>query len=112
MQLILNLNFTIIAIVSAFFAAMTNIFAKILLKDVKGYNIMGLSFLMVGSTLLIFSPIFYKFNPSWVSIGLLYGIGILDAAANYYYFRSFEQAEVSVATPLLALAPIITFIGA
>jgi drug/metabolite transporter (DMT)-like permease len=112
MEFILTLNFSIIAVFSAFFAALANIFAKILLKDVKGFNVMGLSFLMVGSTLLIFSPIFYKFNPSWASIGLLYTIGILDAAANYYYFKSFEQSEASVATSLLALAPIITFIGA
>jgi drug/metabolite transporter (DMT)-like permease len=112
MQFILNLNFTIIAIISAFFGALANIFAKILLKDVKGYDVMGLSFLMMGSTLLIFSPIFYRFNPSWQSIGLLYTIGIIDTAANYFYFKSFEQSEVSVATSLLALAPIITFIGA
>lgn len=112
MQLFSGLNFTVIALISAFFAALSNIFARILLKNVKGYNIMGLSFLMVGSTLLIFSPIFYQFSPNWVSIGLLYTIGILDAAANYFYFKSFEQSEASVATSLLALAPIITFIGA
>lgn len=112
MQWISNLNFTVIALISAFFSSLANIFARVLLKDVKGYNIMGLSFLMVGSTLLIFSPLFYHFNPSWVTIGLLYAIGIIDSAANYYYFKSFEQSEASVATSLLALAPVITFIGA
>ena len=111
-QFISHLDFTAIAIASAFFGALSNIFARKLLKDVESYNVMGLSFLMVGSTLLIFSPIFYHFTPSWITIGLLYSIGIIDTAANYYYFKSFEQSDAGIATSLLALAPIITFIGA
>lgn len=83
-----------------------------LLKDVESYNIMGLSFLMVGSTLLVFSPIFYHFTPSWTTIGLLYTIGIIDTVANYYYFKSFEHSDAGIASSMLALAPIITFIGA
>lgn len=66
---------------------------------------------MVGSTLLALSPLFYRFNPSWLSIFLLYAIGIIDAVANYFYFKSFEQSEASVATSLLSMAPIFTFIG-
>lgn len=112
MEIFSNYSFTTIAILSAFFSALANVFAKILLKDIKGSSIMGLSFLMVGSTLLIFSPLFYKFNPSWLSIGLLYTIGIIDGAANYFYFKTFERSEAGVATSLLALSPMITFIGA
>jgi drug/metabolite transporter (DMT)-like permease len=106
-----NLNYTYIAVISAFFAAVTNIAARALLKEAKSYNIMGLSFLMIGSFMLIFSPIFYFFKPTWAAIGLLYLIGIIDATANYFYFKSFEKTEASVATSLLALAPMITFIG-
>lgn len=106
-----NLNYQSIAIISAFFAALANIAARALLREAKSYNIMGLSFLMIGSSMLIFSPIFYFFNPTWTAIGLLYLIGVIDALANYFYFKSFEKSEASVATPLLALAPIITFIG-
>jgi len=106
-----NLNYTYIAIISAFFAAVANIAARALLKEAKSYNIMGLSFLMIGSSMLIFSPIFYFFNPTWTAIGLLYLIGIIDATANYFYFKSFEKSEAGVATSLLALAPAITFIG-
>ena len=54
-----NLNYTYIAIISAFFAAVANIAARALLKEAKSYNIMGLSFLMIGSSMLIFSPIFF-----------------------------------------------------
>ncbi|MBI4652667.1 DMT family transporter [Candidatus Kuenenbacteria bacterium] len=107
-----NLDYTIIAIISALFGAMANVLARVLLKNVKSYNVMGLSFLMVGSTLLMLAPLFYHFNPSWTTIGLLYLIGIIDAAANYFYFKSFEKSEASVASSMLALAPIITFIGA
>lgn len=111
MELLAKLDFTTLAIISAFFGALANIFARILLKDVESYNIMGLSFLMVGSTLLIFSPMFYYFMPSWATIGLLYAIGIIDTASNYYYFKSFEMSEAGIATSLLALSPVITFIG-
>lgn len=106
-----NLNYMYIALISAFFAAIANIAARALLKEAHSYNIMGLSFLMIGSSMLIFSPIFYFFKPTWTAIGLLYLIGVIDATANYFYFKSFEKAEASVATSLLALAPIITFIG-
>lgn len=100
-HIIFNLDYTIIAIISALFGAMANVFARVLLKNVKSYNVMGLSFLMVGSTLLMLAPLFYRFNPSWSTIGLLYTIGIVDAAANYFYFKSFEKSEASVATSCL-----------
>ena len=106
-----NLDYTVIALISAFFGATANIAARVLLKNVKSYNIMGLSFLMVGSTMLIISPLFYFFEPSWITIGLLYSIAIIDATGNYFYFKTFEKTEANIASSMLALTPAFTFIG-
>ena len=112
MDFILDLDFKLIAIFSALFGALSNIVARVLLKEYRSYDVMGLSFLMVGSTLLLVSPLFYHFEPSWITIGLLYLIGIIDAGANYFYFKTFEKTESSIATSVLSLTPAFSFIGA
>ncbi len=63
----------------------------------------------MGATLLIISPLFYKFLISWQSIGLILLIAATDTLGNYFYFKTFENTEASIALPLLSLAPVITF---
>jgi drug/metabolite transporter (DMT)-like permease len=103
-------NFTIIAIVSAFFAAIANILARTLLKDLRSRDIIGINFLTLAVTLLIFSPLFYHFDASLLAFGLIILIALIDALANFFYFKTFEQTEASVATPILSLAPAVTFL--
>jgi len=106
----LNLDYKVIAIIGAFFGALANIFARVLLKEVKAYHSMGISFLMMGATLLIFSPLFFHFVPTWKTITLLYLIGALDAVANFFYFKTFEKTEANTATSILSLSPIFVFL--
>ena len=46
---------------------------------------------------------------SWQSIGLVLLIGLIDTLGNYFYFKTFEKTEASIALPLLSLAPVVTF---
>lgn len=108
-EFITQLDYKILAIVSAFFWALANIFARVFLKEVKAYHSMGISFLMVGSTLMILSPLFFHFEPTWKTILLLYLIAVIDAIANYFYFKTFEKTEANVATSVLSLSPIFVF---
>lgn len=105
----INLNFTIIAILSAVFAAIASILARTLLKDIKSKDILGINFLTMGAVLLLISPMFYFFEPSILSILLLLSVGLIDGIANYFYFKIFEKTEASVAAPLISLAPVFAF---
>jgi len=105
----LDINYTLIAVASAIFAAIANVLARVLLKNLKAKNIVGINFLTMAATLLVISPAFYYFVPSPLTIVLLLSIGAIDTLANYFYFKTFEKTEASVATPILSIAPIVTF---
>lgn len=94
---------------SAVFAAIANILARTLLKDIRSRDVLGVNFFIMALTLLVLSPLFFQFSLTWLSLGLIVLIGIIDAAANYFYFKTFENSEASAATPLLSLAPGFTF---
>lgn len=102
-------SFTAIALISAFFGGIANILARTLLKDLKARDILGINFLTMGATLVLISPLFYKFNATLLSFSLIILIALIDTLANYFYFKTFEQTEASIATPVLSLAPAFTF---
>ena len=99
-----------ILIFSALLAAVASILARVLLKDIPVKKILAVNFLIMAATLLVFSPLFYKFDFSLENIGLVFLIAVIDTLANYFYFKTFEKTEASIAIPILSLAPIITFL--
>lgn len=99
-----------IPIFSALLAAVASILARVLLKDIPVKKILAVNFLIMAATLLVFSPLFYKFDFSLENIGLVFLIAVIDTLANYFYFKTFEKTEASIAIPILSLAPIITFL--
>lgn len=102
-------HFTLIALASSVFAAIANILARTILREVKAQDMLSVNFFTIGATLVLFSPLFYFFNATYQSMALLMLIAIIDTAANYFYFKTFEKTEAGVATPLLSLAPAFTF---
>ncbi len=102
-------NFTLVAVASALLGSVASILARTLLKDLKSKDILGINFLTMGATLLIISPFFYNFQPSLIAFLLLILVAFIDTLANYFFFKTFEQTEASVATPILSLAPVFTF---
>ncbi|MES2023779.1 MAG: EamA family transporter [Patescibacteria group bacterium] len=100
---------TIIPIASAFLAAIAGILARVLLKDTPAKKMLSINFLIMGATLLVISPFFYKFTASWQSVSIVLLIAIIDTLGNYFYFKTFEKTEASIALPLLSLAPVVTF---
>lgn len=79
------------------------------MKGAPAKQMLAINFFIMGVVLLIISPLFYKFIISWQSIVLILLIGIIDGFGNYFYFKTFEKTEASIALPLLSLAPIVTF---
>lgn len=100
---------TSIAIISAGFGAVANILARTLLKGTRAQDMLSINFLTMAATLLLVSPLFYSFHVTLISGGLVLLVGFIDSFANYFYFKTFEKTEASIATPLLSLAPAFTF---
>ncbi len=101
---------TWIPIASAVLAAVASVLARVLLKGIPAKKILAVNFFTMAATLLVLSPLFYKFVFSWTSAGLVLLIAVIDTLANYFYFKTFEKTEASVAVPILSLAPAITFL--
>ena len=110
MEFPIPLNFTTIAILSSFFAAIANILARTLLKEIKAKEILAVNFFVMAGTLAFFSHTFYFFEISNTSLLLFASIVVIDAVANYFYFKSFEKSEASVVTPILSLLPIFALL--
>lgn len=107
---ITNLNFTVVAVISALFGAIANLIARVLLKNLRSQDILAINFFTMAVTLVLISPLFYQFKPSVLTFSLIALIAVIDTAANYFFFKTFENTEASVATPILSLAPGFTFI--
>ncbi|MBI4406983.1 MAG: DMT family transporter [Candidatus Kerfeldbacteria bacterium] len=105
------MSYTTLALLSAIFAAIANVSARTLLKQLKVRDMFGISFLSVAGLLLLGSPWFYHFQITPRSILLLAMIICLDTIGNFFYFKSFERHEASTVTPLLALSPAFAFLG-
>jgi len=124
-----NIDYRLLAILSAFFGAISDIMARTILKNIntniqkqedhkiKAQDILGLNFLIMTGTLAILSPCFFqidvKANTMFgmsTTIPIVIFVSLLDLVANYYYFKSFENCEVSIATPILSLSPGFVFI--
>lgn len=103
-------SYTSLALISSVMGAIATILARTLLKDLKARDIMGVNFLVMGATLLLFSPLFYKFEASWLSMALVFLIAGIDTLANFLYFKTLEKMEASAAAPVLSLAPGFAFL--
>ncbi|MBF8273532.1 MAG: Membrane protein containing DUF6, transrane [Magnetococcales bacterium] len=98
------------AIFSAFFGALANLLAKTILRDVKAKDILGINFLIMTGVMSILSPSFFFIGEDLLIIlPLIVLIAFVDYFANYFFFKAFEKSDVSIATPMLALAPGFTF---
>jgi drug/metabolite transporter (DMT)-like permease len=102
-------NFTLIAVTSAFLGAIATILARTLLRNLQTQEILAVNFFIMAAVLLLLSPLFYTFDASPITMGLVLLIAFIDTAANYLFFKTFERTDASAASPLLSLAPAFTF---
>ena len=98
------------ALLAAVFGAIEYVLARQLLKYFRPNQFVILGFFIVLVVLLIFSPFFYFFKLTLISIGLLILMALIDTGANYFYFKTLEKSEASIAAPVLSLAPGFTFL--
>lgn len=104
------MDFTYLAIGAAFFGAIANLMARFLLKKIKSQNIFWFNFVIMGVSLALLSPLFYFFEATSTTMTILVCVALIDTLANLSYFKAFEKLEAGAVTPVLSLAPIITFV--
>lgn len=71
-------------------------------------HLISVNFALMFCMLLPAAPFFWQFDFSWQAFGLFLLAALLDAAANLFYFLSFEHLPAVTTTALLALSPIIS----
>ena len=104
-----SLSFVNLALFSAFFASLGHVLAKTILKEVKSKDIVGINFLIMAGSMLIFVPFFYYFKVSFASVSCVIFIAYFDTISNFYFFKAIEKTEITVITPILSLAPVFVF---
>lgn len=97
-----------IGISAAFFSALTNVYLKKLFNSGTINELAPLNFFLNAIMMVIFSPLFYYFNPSLKGIIILIEIFILDTLANYFYYVAIESTEVSYTSIFMSLSPMFT----
>jgi drug/metabolite transporter (DMT)-like permease len=103
-------DYTMLALASAAFGAASNIMAKRLFVSIKPKDAMSVTFLTMFSVLTFLMPIYFKFNPTFIAVILVLSVAIIDFLSNYFFFKSFENSDVSIVTCVHALAPAFSFV--
>lgn len=100
----------LVGIGSALFLSLVNVFLKKLFQKISSRELAPLSFFLASVTMLIFSPFYYHFEYTLNTVIILSIIFILDAIANYLYYRAIESYEVSYESVFMSLSPIFTLL--
>ena len=100
----------LLGLLSSFFGALTNLLARQVMRFTSTRNYITLNFVLLTLMLLPFAPFFFQVRWSWQTFGLLALVALLDGAANYLYFLSFEISDAVTASSLLSLSPFFTLL--
>lgn len=98
------------AVVSAFSGGIANLLARRLVRYAPARDLVSVNFGLMTVMLLPAAPWFWKFDGSWLALGIFLLAAVLDAAANILYFKSFEVLPAVTASSILALSPLFSLL--
>ena len=81
-EILINPHFIVLSIISALFAAISNIYVKRIVQNIEVKDILAINFMTICIVLTLFSPFFFKFKVNYLSISLLFTIGLIDTIGN------------------------------
>lgn len=99
-----------LSLASAVFGALSNVAAKHMMGLCATRDFLSVNFAILFVTLLPFAPIAFKIKTTPLGIGAILLASLVDAWANYFYFRSFEMNDAATASGLLSVAPLFTLL--
>lgn len=97
----------ILAILSAVAGAIANLLARGISRFATTREYLAANFALMFLMLLPAAPFFWQLSLRWEAIAALLAAAIIDLAANYFYFRSFEALDAVTASSILSLSPVI-----
>ncbi len=107
----LQMEFPILlSLVSALFGALNNILAKYVMGFARPKDYISVNFAVIFALMIPFAPFFFQLTPTPRAIILVIIASIVDSAANYFYFKSFEMTDASTASALLSLSPLFAML--
>lgn len=97
----------ILAILSAAAGAVANLLARGISRFATTREYLAANFALMFLMLLPAAPFFWRLSLRWEAIAALLAAALIDLAANYFYFRSFEALDAVTASSILSLSPVI-----
>lgn len=98
------------ALISAFSGGIANLMARRLVRFAPARDLVSFNFALMAVMLLPAAPWFWSFEANWQSIGIFALAALVDAAANIFYFESFEVLPAVTASSILALSPLFSLL--
>jgi drug/metabolite transporter (DMT)-like permease len=94
------------AILSAGSGGAAALLARRFMNFTNSRNLVSLNFGLLFLMMLPAAPFFWHFELTWQAGSLFLITAMVDAAANYFYFKSFESLQAVTASAILALSPL------
>lgn len=102
------MNAVALAIFSAISGAVANLLARTVTRFAPTRDVLAINFGLMFLILLPAAPFFLRLDWRLVSVGTLLAAAGIDLAANYFYFRSFEELDAITASSVLSLSPAVS----
>lgn len=96
-----------LAAVSAMTGALANLLARRINRFAPTRDFLAANFALMFILLLPAAPFFWRLELRLEAVAILITAALIDLAANYFYFRSFEALDAVTASSVLALSPAI-----
>ncbi|MBC8509736.1 MAG: DMT family transporter [Anaerolineales bacterium] len=95
---------------SAFFGALSNVLAKLVMNFSNARDYSAVNFAIIFLLLIPFTPFFFNLEFSIVAVLLVLAASFVDGLANYFYFKAFEINDSVTASIFLSLSPVFTLL--
>lgn len=96
-----------LAILSSIAGALANLLARRVARFAPARDYLAVNFGLMFGLLLPAAPFFWRLELRLDALAVLLAAALIDLAANYYYFRSFEALNTVTASSLLSLSPAV-----
>jgi drug/metabolite transporter (DMT)-like permease len=96
-----------LAVLSALAGAIANLLARKVTRFAPARDYLAVNFGLMFLILLPAAPFFWQLELSLKAAATLTAAALIDLAANYFYFRSFEELDTVTVSSILSLSPAI-----
>ncbi len=97
-----------LALISSIAGAFANLLARRVADFAQARDYLAVNFGLMFILLLPAAPFFWQLELRLEALAVLLAAALIDLAANYFYFRSFEALDAVTASSILSLSPAVS----